>query len=79
VQDFLDKGALPPGVANAANASRMIFNDRLDAAVAAFFLVAVVVILTSSIREWMAVLSGRKAAVSTEVPFTPRGTLAPLP
>ena len=79
VQEFLDKGALPPGVANAANASRMIFNDRLDAAVAAFFLLAVIVILTCSIREWYAVLSGRKPAVSTEVPFTPRSALAPIP
>jgi carbon starvation protein len=76
VQGFLDTGALPPGVANATNAGRMIFNDRLDAAVAAFFLVAVVVILVSSAREWMAVLSGRKPAVSTEVPFSPRSAYA---
>jgi carbon starvation protein len=79
VQEFLDKGALPPGAANAAAAGRMIFNDRLDAAVAAFFLVAVIVILAASFREWYYVLSGAKKAVSTEVPFTPRSALAPNP
>jgi adenylate kinase family enzyme len=42
---------------------------RLDAAVAAFFLIAVVVILADSVREWMAVASGRKIANSSELPF----------
>jgi carbon starvation protein len=79
IQGFLDKGELPPGVASAANASRMIFNDRLDAAVAAFFLVAVVVILAASMKEWFAVIGGKKPAMSSEVPFTPKGALAPNP
>jgi carbon starvation protein len=46
----------------------MILNDRIDAAVAAFFLVAVLVILADSVREWVAVLGGRKPARSSEVP-----------
>ncbi|MDQ8165284.1 MAG: carbon starvation CstA family protein [Gemmatimonadota bacterium] len=79
VQGFLDRGELPPGAATIANANRMIFNDRLDAAVAAFFLIAVIVILTASIREWLAVLSGRKAPVSTEVPYQPRSAFAQTP
>ena len=79
VESFVAAGNLPPGVKNVADTGRMIFNDRLDAGVAAFFMVAVIVILTSSIREWMAVINGSKAAVSTEVPFTPRGALAPVP
>ncbi|MEA3247710.1 MAG: carbon starvation CstA family protein [Gemmatimonadota bacterium] len=79
IQGFLDQGTLPPGVASAGNAARMIFNDRLDAAVAAFFLVSVVVILAASMREWYAVLSGSKAAVSSEVPFTPKAAFAPNP
>jgi carbon starvation protein len=54
----------------------MIANDYLDAAVAAFFLLAVIVILADSIREWVTVLSGRKAAVSTEVPFQERAMAA---
>jgi carbon starvation protein len=79
IQDFLDKGGLPPGVANATNAGRMIFNDRLDAGIAAFFLIAVIVILTASMKEWIAVISGKKAPVSTEVPFAPRSAFAQTP
>ena len=67
--DTLAAGTLPPGAHDGAAAARMIFNDRLDAAVAAFFMVAVVVILADSGREWMLVLRGRKPARSTEVPF----------
>ena len=65
-------GTLPPGVKSATDLAQMIANDYLDAAVTAFFLVSVVVILADSAREWYAVLSGAKAARSTEVPFQPR-------
>ena len=64
-------GTLPAGAHTPAQAARMIFNDRLDAAVAAFFMIAVIVILAASAREWLLVLRGRKPAVSTEVPFQP--------
>src|SRR6185437_397192 len=67
--DQVASGALPAAIAGAAAARRMIFNDYLDAAVAAFFMIAVVVILADSMREWWAVIGGRKAAVSSEVPF----------
>jgi carbon starvation protein len=73
-------GTLPPGVKDAATAARMAFNNRLDAAVAAFFMLAVVVILADSIREWLQVLRGDKPAESTEVPFEPmpRGARPPV-
>ena len=74
--DAVAAGALPAGVKSAADASRMIFNDRLDAAVAGFFMVAVVVILADSAREWFLILRGRKPARSTEVPFEPRPAMA---
>ncbi|HMA22893.1 MAG TPA: carbon starvation protein A, partial [Gemmatimonadaceae bacterium] len=61
--------ALPAAIKTLTEARRVIFNDYLDAAVAAFFMVSVVVILADSIREWVAVLGGRKPAVSSEVPF----------
>jgi carbon starvation protein len=54
----------------------MAFNDYLDAGVAAFFMVAVIVILADSIREWTSVLRGRKPALSTEVPFEARAAMA---
>ena len=69
-------GVLPTGVASAAAAARMAFNARLDAAVAAFFMLSVVVILADSVREWVQVLAGRKPARSTEVPFESRGAAA---
>ena len=62
-------GPLPAALKSVADARRMIFNDYLDAAVTAFFMVSVVVILADSIREWTSVLRGRKPAVSTEAPF----------
>ena len=69
--DALAEGRVPAGAASADAARQIIFNDRLDAAVAAFFMLAVIVILAASAREWWTILSGRKAAVSTEVPYEP--------
>ena len=51
------------------NARRMIFNDRLDAAIALFFMAVVLVVLLASIREWVLVASRRKAPALTETPF----------
>jgi carbon starvation protein len=65
-------GAPPPGAPSPGNAARMIANDRLDAAVAAFFMAAVIVILADSAREWLSILKGGKPAVSTEVPIEVR-------
>jgi carbon starvation protein len=64
-------GKLPPGIRSASDAARVIFNDRLDAAVAGFFLLSVLVILVASAHEWMLVLRGRKPARTTEVPYLP--------
>jgi carbon starvation protein len=62
-------GALPAGIKSAGDATRVIFNDRLDATVAGFFVLAVIVILADSIKEWVTVLSGTRKAVSSETPF----------
>jgi carbon starvation protein len=51
-----------------ANA-RLIFNDRLDAAVAGTLVVLVAVVLIESALEWARVLFGRKAAEVRESPF----------
>ena len=72
----VQSGTLPAGVRSVAAARQMMFNDYLDAAVAGFFMISVVVILADSLREWTAVLSGRKPAVSTEIPFEPRVAVA---
>ena len=59
-----------------ADASRIIWNDRVDAAVAAFFALSVLVILADSAREWWSVVRGTKPAVSSEVPFEGRVAVA---
>jgi len=73
---LLEQGTIPPGVKSAADATRIIWNDRVDAAVAAFFALSVLVILADSAREWSSVLGGKKPAVSTEVPFEGRVAVA---
>jgi len=70
LEDFVARGALPAGVKTVEAARQMMFNDRLDAAVAGFFMISVIVILADSAREWINILSGRKRAVSTEVSFS---------
>jgi carbon starvation protein len=50
-------------------ASRMIFNDRLDAGLALFFMAIVLVVIVASAREWLMVLAGRKAPVVNEAPY----------
>jgi carbon starvation protein len=65
----IESGALPASIASADVARRLIFNDYLNTAVAAFFMISVIVILAESLREWTAVISGRKPPVTTEVPF----------
>ena len=72
VSDTLAAGSLPPGVRSITDASRLIFNDRLDAVVAGFFMACVLVVLSISIAEWVAVLGGRRRAVSSEVPYNAR-------
>jgi carbon starvation protein len=53
------------------NAARMIFNDRLDAALALFFMFVVVVVIAASAREWWMVVSRRKAPLVNEAPYEP--------
>ncbi len=56
-------------LASAGGDARLIFNDRLDAAVAGVLVVLVAVVLIESALEWARVLSGRKAAEVKEAPF----------
>jgi carbon starvation protein len=69
LETAIASGNLPANIKSVEAAQRMIFNDRLDAAVAAFFLISVVIILADSFRTWAAVLSSRKVPVSSEAPY----------
>jgi carbon starvation protein len=50
-------------------AARLIFNDRVDAALALGFMAVVVLVIAASVREWWLVLSKRKAPRVSETPF----------
>jgi len=60
--------ALASAPASAAT-SRLIFNNRLDAAVTAALVLMVALVLFESVRQWIAILTGKKAARVTETPF----------
>ena len=51
------------------DAARMIFNDRLDAALALFFMAVVVVVIAASAREWWMVAANRKTPKVHEAPY----------
>src|SRR5215469_593037 len=59
---------LATGPASAAT-TRLIFNNRLDAAVTGALVVMVTLVLIESARQWIGILSGRKEARVKEVPF----------
>jgi carbon starvation protein len=65
---FLAHAATLAGSA-APDAARLIFNDRLNAVVALFFMAVVAMLVFTSAREWWLVLSRRKPAVVHEAPF----------
>jgi carbon starvation protein len=71
IEGTLAEGRLPANAASLEVAQRMIFNDRLDAAVALLFMAIVVMVIVASIREWYLILSRRKPAVLAESPFVP--------
>ena len=52
-----------------ATGARIVFNYRLDALVAAVFMAVTVLVLVSSVREWLMILRRRRPATSSESPF----------
>jgi carbon starvation protein len=76
VRDQIASGALPTGT-TAEMAGRMIMNDNVDALVAGFFLVAVIVILFESARSWIAVLNKSRIPRNSEIPYTRIADTAP--
>jgi carbon starvation protein len=51
------------------NAARMIFNDRVDAALALFFMAIVLVVILASAKEWYLVAAKKKEPRVQEAPF----------
>jgi carbon starvation protein len=56
-------------LAAAGGNARLIFNNRLDAAVTGFLIAMVALLLIESMRQWVGALSGRRAPSNTETPF----------
>jgi carbon starvation protein len=57
------------GAMEASRGARLIFNDRLDAVVTLTFMVVTILVLLSSAREWVLILTRRKPAKVQESPF----------
>jgi carbon starvation protein len=53
----------------AAQAERLIFNDRLDAVLTAFFLIVTWIVVVETVRICHATLSGRRHPTSSETPY----------
>jgi carbon starvation protein len=60
-------------LANSTNptAPRMILNDRIDAALALFFMIVVVVVILACAREWVLIAMKKKAPQVHEAPYVP--------
>ncbi len=63
----LSSGAIP--AAKAAETHRLIFNQRLNAAVTAVLAGMVLVLVVEALYEWYRILSSRKAPVLHEAPY----------
>ena len=66
---FLAQARVLAAAPATAATGRLIFNNRLDAAVTGLLLVMVALVLVESARQWIGVLTGRKEARVTETPF----------
>jgi carbon starvation protein len=53
----------------APGTAQMIFNDRIDAALALFFMAIVVVVILASAREWYQIVARKKTPKVNEAPF----------
>jgi carbon starvation protein len=60
-------GAIP--AAKIAETQRLIFNQRLDAAVTGVLACMILVLIVEALVQWYAILSGRKVAVLHESPY----------
>ncbi len=66
---FLAQARVLAGAPATSATARLIFNNRLDAAVTAALVLLVALVLIESVRDWIGVLRGRKEARIKESPF----------
>jgi len=66
---FLAQARALAGGPQVASTARLIFNNRLDAAVTSILVVMVALVLIESARQWIGILTGREASTVREAPF----------
>jgi carbon starvation protein len=66
---FLAQAHVLAGAPQTAATTKLIFNNRLDAAVTAILVVMVTLVLMESLRQWIGVLTGKREAAVKESPF----------
>jgi carbon starvation protein len=69
LEERLASGAVP--AEKRGETERLVFNNRLDAAVTALFAVLILVLILEALLEWYRILSGRKESVLREAPYVP--------
>jgi carbon starvation protein len=57
------------GALEAGQGARLIFNDRLDAMAGVAFMTVTLLVVATSAREWLLVLTRRRPAAAKESPF----------
>ncbi|RHW39127.1 carbon starvation protein A [Neobacillus notoginsengisoli] len=67
----IDNGEVLAPAANMAQMKQVLFNDYIDAALCAFFMVVVIAVLISALRIWIKVLQNHKLELH-ESPYIPR-------
>jgi len=63
------RGEIASGAIEAGRGARLLFNAQLNAVVASIFVVVVLAVVISSVREWRLMLLGRKAPRAMEAPI----------
>jgi carbon starvation protein len=67
---FLAQANTLASSAASASSARLVFNNRLDAAVTGVLVLMVALVLIESVRQWVGILTGRRQAIVSEAPFT---------
>jgi carbon starvation protein len=67
LEQQIAEGRVP--VAKVADTRRVVFNNRLDAAVTGFFALLILGLLVEAALQWYRILAGRAAAPLSESPY----------
>jgi carbon starvation protein len=63
------RGEIAAGVMDPERGARLIFNNQLNAVMASIFVLIVLAVVLSSVRDWLRLRAGTAPMTSTETPF----------